>query len=434
MSLSRVVAALLAGALLLTGCGSTQAGDDGDGGSSAAGTGEDAGADESAASPSLDPGPAPRVDVVADLDAADANTVGASVNQFGFDLLGQLTDGSQNTVTSPVSVASMLAMLLAGAGGTTADAMAGTLHLDDPRDVRVGALLRELSDTTDVTLSTANALWAQEGLPFEQGYLDFVRESFGATVDETDLGSQATADEIDAWVREHTEDRIKGIARDLGLPDPAALVLVNAVYFLGTWTTQFNPADTRPEAFTLADGGSADVPLMVLREQTLPVAVRDGYTMLRLPYGADGRYGMEILLPDAGSGLPQLLSSLDAAEWSAAVAALAPEELQTVAVPKFELEWSSDLGAALTALGMGPAFQGGDFRPMSPAPQSLGSVVHKTYIRVDEAGTEAAAVTGGMTRTSAGESFRADRPFAFTISDSQTGTIVFLGAVTDPRG
>ncbi|PZF79335.1 serpin family protein [Jiangella anatolica] len=425
MSLSRPAIALLAGALLLTGCGSTTAGEDG-------GSGEAA---DSGATSTADPGPAPRIDVVADLAPADAGTVAASVNQFGFDLLGQLTDGDENTVTSPVSVASMLAMLLAGAGGETAAAMAGTLHLDDPRDVRVGALLRQLADTTDVTLAPANALWSRQGVPFEEDYLTFVRDSFGATAEEADLGAQETADEIDAWVREHTEDRIDGIAADLGLPDPqAALVLLNAVYFLGTWTTQFDPADTRPQSFTLPGGDTADVPLMVLREQTLPFVQRDGYSMLRLPYGADGRYGMEILLPDDDAGLPALLSSLDAAEWSAAVAALTPQELQTVAVPKFELEWDADLGDALTALGMGPAFQQADFRPMSPQPQALSSVVHKTYIRVDEAGTEAAAVTGGVTRMSGGQSVRVDRPFAFTISDSQTGAIVFLGAVTDPRG
>ncbi|SEE61896.1 serpin family protein [Jiangella alba] len=426
MSLPRVAGAALASALLLAGCGSAaDDGADGSGGADAAPT----------STRTADPGPAPRIDVVADLAPADAGTVAASVNQFGFDLLGQLSDGTENTVTSPVSVASLLAMVLAGAGGDTASAMAATLHLDDPRDVRVGALLDQLADTTDVTLAPANALWTQQGVPFEADYLSFVRDSFGATIDEADLGSQSTADDIDAWVRDATEDRIDGIAADLGLPDPdAALVLVNAVYFLGTWTTQFDPADTQTQAFTLPDASTADVPLMFLREQTLPFAQRDGYSVLRLPYGADGRYGMEILLPDDPAGLPQLLSSLDAAEWSAAVGALAPQELQTVAVPKFELEWDADLGDALTALGMGPAFQNADFRPMSAYPQTLDSVVHKTYIRVDEAGTEAAAVTGGVTRSSAGQSFRADRPFAFTISDTQTGAIVFLGAVTDPRG
>ncbi|SDT29299.1 serpin family protein [Jiangella sp. DSM 45060] len=430
MSLPRVAGAVLAGALLLAGCGSAA-----DHGTDDTSTGTPAAGAPSTEAPAADPGPAPRIDVVADLAPADAGTVAASVNQFGFDLLGQLSDGTQNTVTSPVSVASLLAMVLAGAGGDTASAMAGTLHLDDPRDVRVGALLDQLADTTDVTLAPANALWTQQGVPFEADYLSFVRDSFGATIDEADLGSQDTADDIDAWVRDATEDRIDGIAADLGLPDPeAALVLVNAVHFLGTWTTQFDPADTQTQAFTLPDASTADVPLMFLREQTLPFVQRDGYSMLRLPYGADGRYGMEILLPDDPAGLPRLLSSLDAAEWSAAVGALAPLELQTVAVPKFELEWDADLGDALTALGMGPAFQNADFRPMSAYPQALDTVVHKTYIRVDEAGTEAAAVTGGVTRSSAGQSFRADRPFAFTISDSQTGAIVFLGAVTDPRG
>ncbi|TDE13428.1 serpin family protein, partial [Jiangella asiatica] len=366
---------------------------------------------------------------------ADAGTVGAAVNAFGFDLLGQLTDGDDNTVTSPVSVAALLAMVLAGAGGDTATAMADVLHLDDARDVRVGALLDQLADTDDITLSTANAIWAREDFQLEDDYLSFVRDSFGATAEQADLGAQETADEIDAWVREHTEDRIDGIAADLGLPDPqAAVLLLNAVYFLGTWTTEFDPAATQDEPFTLADGNTADVPLMYLRDQELELVQRDGYRMLRLPYGQDGRYGMEILLPDADSSLPQVLSTLDAAEWAEAVAGLAPEELGTVVLPRFELEWNAELTEALTALGMGPAFAGGDFRPMSAQGQTLDTVVHKTYIRVDESGTEAAAVTGGMTRTSAGESFRADWPFAFTISDRETGTVVFFGTVADPRG
>ncbi|TDD66717.1 serpin family protein [Jiangella aurantiaca] len=431
MSLPRVLTAVLAGALLVAGCGSGPAGEDD--GSGAPGSG----AGEAATSPTAEPGPAPRIDVVADLAPADAGTVGASVNQFGFDLLGRLAAGDENTVTSPVSAAALLAMVLAGAGGDTAAAMAGTLHLEDARDVRVGALLRQLADTDDVTLAPANALWADEGFEIEGDYLTFVRDTFGATAEKADLGSPESADAIDAWVREHTEDRIDGIATDLGLPDPeAGLVLLNAVYFLGTWTTQFDPADTRDEPFTLADGGTADVPLMHLRDQTFPVTQRDGYRMLRLPYGDDGRYGMEIMLPDTDSSLPHLLSTLDATEWAAAVAALTPTEQSTVAVPKFELEWKGELTDALTALGMGTAFAGGDFRPMSPSNPVLDSVVQKTYIRVDEAGTEAAAVTGGAMRSTAvtGESFRVDRPFAFTISDSQTGTIVFLGAVTDPRG
>nr|WP_281243400.1 serpin family protein [Jiangella alba] len=373
--------------------------------------------------------------MVTELDPADTGAVASSVNQFGFDLLAQVGDGTQNTVTSPVSAAALLAMVLAGAGGRTADEMAAVLHLDDSRDVRVGALLRDLADTDDVTLSVANALWARDGYPFEANYLAFARDSFGATVDDADLGSQETADEIDSWVREQTEDRIDGIAADLGLPSgDAVLVLLNAVYFLGTWTTQFDPADTRDGGFRLSDGSTATVPLMHRTEVSVPVVQRDGYRMLRLPYGEDERYAMEILLPDEDVPLPRLLGSLDAVEWADAVAALQPAKIGDLALPRFELQWKADLNDPLRALGMNSAFDGGDFTPMSPENPFLGPVVQKTYLRVDEAGTEAAAVTGGVMLESAGQSFRADRPFAFTISDTQTGAIVFLGAVTDPRG
>jgi serpin B len=414
---TRPIAGILTGALVLAACGANapteDAPGDGDGDGVAA---------------------AARMELVADLSPADATAVGSSVNQFGFDLLGQLTDGTQNTVTSPVSAAALLAMVLAGAEGQTAQDMAGVLHLDDSRDVRVGALLRELADTDDVTLSIANALWAMDGVPFEEDYLAFVRDSFGATVDEVDLGSQEAADDIDAWVREQTEDRIDGISEELRLPDPQILlVLVNAVYFLGTWTTEFDRDDTRDGGFRLADGTTATVPFMHLTDVNPAVSQRDGYQMLRLPYGEDERYAMEILLPDDGSDLPRLLATLDAAEWAAAVAELRPQHVSELALPRFELEWKAKLNDALAALGMASAFSGG-FRPMSPAEPFLGPVVQKTYIRVDEAGTEAAAVSGGAMPSSAGGAFRVDRPFAFTISDGETGTILFLGAVTDPRG
>ncbi|TDD66715.1 serpin family protein [Jiangella aurantiaca] len=414
MSYTRLIAGILAGGLLVAACGTNASPENpsGDGAAAAA-----------------------RMELVTDVAPGDADAVGTSVNEFGFELLGQLTDGTENTVTSPVSAAALLAMVLAGAGGQTADEMAAVLHLEDSRDVRVGALLRELADTDDVTLSTANALWAQPGVPFEDDYLAFTRDSFGATVAEADLGAQETADEIDAWVRDQTDDRIDGIAEELRLPDPrAVLVLANAVYFLGAWTTPFDPGDTRDGGFRLTDGTTSTVPIMHLPTTYLPLAQRDGYQMLRLPYGEDERYAMEILLPDDGFGLPQLLASLDATEWAAAVAALEPTKIDELALPRFELEWEAELNDALIALGMDRAFGGGDFTPMSPVNPSLSVVAQKTYIRVDEAGTEAAAVTGGMMDVSAGWPFRVDRPFAFTISDSETGTILFLGTVADPRG
>jgi serine protease inhibitor len=387
------------------------------------------------------PGDAGRIDteLVAHLSDEDAGTVGDAVNAFGFDLLREVSDGNDNAITSPLSVGVLLAMVLAGAGGDTAQAMAELLLVDDSRDVRVGALLGRLADTDDVTLSVANALWANAGTPFEDDYVSFVRSTFGATLEEADLGAQETADAIDAWVGENTEGLIEGIAQELALPDPlAVLVLLNAVYFLGEWTKQFDPAMTREESFTLADGSKAEVPRMNMHQEMFGYVEGDGFRMLRLPYGEEGRYGMEVLLPDEDTSLAEMLGSLDATGWRSAVRGLVEREVAHLALPRFELEWSGMLNEPLERLGMGVAFgPEADFRPMSPTAPSLDRVVHKTYIRVDEKGTEAAAVTGGSMALSGGPDvivFRVDRPFAFTISDAETGTILFLGAVTDPRG
>jgi serine protease inhibitor len=408
----RVGAVLLTGALLLAGCGE-----------------------------SAPPGDAARIDakLVADLQPEDARVVGDAVNAFGFELMDQVGDGEPNTIVSPLSVAVLLAMVLAGADGDTAAEMAKVLHLDNRRDVRVGALLRRLSDTDQVTLSVANALWADQGRPFEDEYLTFVRRTFGATVEQGDLASQEAADAIDGWVDDNTNGLIRDIAADLGLPDAdTVLVLLNAVYFLGEWTTRFDRDQTRPAPFTDAEGRRIEVSTMHLNGQPFAYTQRDGYRMLRLPYGEDGRYGMEILLPDEGKALADLLGSLDASQWRAAVDSLAEQTVDELALPRFELRWKGKLNDALQRLGMRTAFTPGqaDLRPMSPLDLWLERVVHKTYVRVDESGTEAAAVTGGAVRVTSAQAnqtvFRVDRPFAFTISDQQTGTILFLGAVTDP--
>jgi serpin B len=403
---------LVAGAMLLAGCGAPDP-----------------------------PGDAARIDakLAADLGPADALAVSQAVNAFAFDLFGEVADGRQNTITAPLSMTVLLAMLLAGADGDTAAEMAKLLRVTDRRDPRIGAMLRKLADTEEVTLSVADSLWAGQGTPIEDDYLTFLRRAFGATAERGDLGAPGTAEKIDAWAAKNTNGLIDKIAGDLGLPDPSAvLVLLNAVYFLGEWTTRFDPGNTRPEPFAVPGGAPADVPTMHLTGEKFGYTQRDGFRMLRLPYGEHGRYGMEIMLPDDGHTLTGLLTSLDAAHWRAAADSLTEQTVDELALPRFELRWKGELTGPLRHLGMTTAFTPGQagFRPMSPAAPWLKTVVHKTYIRVDEHGTEAAAVSGGAVATSARLTptvFRVDRPFAFTISDQQTGTILFLGAVTDPR-
>lgn len=387
------------------------------------------------------PGDAGRADVelVGELSDADAAAVSQSVNAFGFDLqVALMADGGGNVVTSPLSVATLLAMVAVGAGGETAEQMAEVLNLDSVRDDRFAALLRTVSDTDDVTVSVANALWANEGAPFEEDYLGFVRDVFGATAEEVPLGDQATADEIDAWVVERTEGLIEEIAEDLGLPDPqAVLVLLNAVYFLGEWSVPFDPDLTSDQLFTLSDGSEVQVPMMYrpsAPDESVQAASRDGYEMLRLPYGDEGRFVMDVFLPSPEHDTTWLIGQLDPDERGGAIDALEEAPLD-VRLPSFELEWDATLNDTLTALGMElPFTSAADFSPMSPTNPFLSTVVHKTYIRVDEEGTEAAAFTGGAMATSMPPSFTVDRPFLFTINDTRTDTVLFLGTVEDPRG
>lgn len=381
-------------------------------------------------------GDAPDADLAAGLSSADAEQAADAVNAFGFELHGAVAQEGENAVTSPLSASVLLAMVAAGAGGDTAAEMVDVLHLDGPEDTRNAALLARLLDADDVTLAVANSLWAAEGYPFEDDYVSFVQETYGATLDEVDLGSQDSADTIDDWVDERTNGLIDEIAEDLGLPDAqAVLVLLNTVYFQGTWTTTFDEGETRDAPFTLAGGERVDVPMMRRSDPELEASAGDGFRMIRLPYGEDQRFGMEVIVPDDDVTLEELLDRLDAGVWGAAVEGLQPATFSEVALPRFELEWDANLNDALQGLGMVSAFRGGDFTPMSRENPSLDTIVQKTYIRVDEEGTEAAAVTGGVMVESAGPPpFRVDRPFAFTVSDRETGAVLFLGSVHDPRG
>ena len=277
MERSRIVSGAVSVALLSAACGGV-----------AEAPRQDAGRDE------------PAVELAGSLSSEEAADAAEGVNAFGFELHRAVAEPEENTVTSPLSASALLAMVAAGAGGSTAEEMVEVLRLEGPRDDRFAALLADLTDQSDVTLSIANSLWAAEGYPFEDEYLTFVQDTFGASLDEVDLGAPETADRIDDWVDEQTEGLIEDIADDLELPDPqAVLVLLNAVHFLGTWTTTFDEDDTRDAPFQLADGTEVEVPTMHRSDPELDTATGDGFTMARLPYGDDERFGMEVDRPFA---------------------------------------------------------------------------------------------------------------------------------------
>lgn len=384
-------------------------------------------------------------------DPEQARLVAASSNALAFDLLEKLSVAAagKNVVLSPLSISALLAMLLEGADGETAAAIAGVLHLPWGQDPAAGesaggfgTLLNYIShpDATgpDVELAIGNAIWPTVGYPLTDEFVETMTDDFRAEVAELDLGSQQAADEIDHWVAEKTRGRIQRMSDALGLPDPGAVtVLMNAVYFKGNWTHRFDKEATQPGMFTFPDGTEVTVPMMCRRGEfeVAEGALADGlgFLMLRLPYGEDQRFVMEILLP----GLPDIgrfVAGLTPEARLEAAAALAEQEVFLV-MPSFELEYEAtrELDAALQDFGMAIAYSPeSDFTAMSPRDPWLSRIAHKTYIRVDEEGSEAAGVTGGVMRESMPAELRVDRPFMFIITDTDTGVILFMGVVTDP--
>jgi serine protease inhibitor len=419
---------LLLALVLLAACGVP--GGDGDSG----GTDPDGGATSVVTTPDVEA-------VAASLSDDDARAVAEGVNALGFDLLQELAVPGENIVISPLSAAVLLALLRTGAGESAEAAISEVLGLepgaDEDADQAFAALLYRLRDTDDVELAVANALFAAPEFPLEPSFVERAGRSFEATLETADLGAPSGAERIDEWVTEETEGLITEFAEQLGLPDPqAVLVLLNAVYFKGVWTTQFDPDRTDEDgAFTRDDGTDVTVPLMHADDLRAGYRADERGTVGRLPYGDEERYAMEILLPAGGTSLDDAIAELDAEAWTSMTVDL-PEPAIPVWLPRFSNEWESSLDDALTALGMGPAYSD-DYAPMSPARPLLSTIQQKTFIRVDEEGTEAAAVTGGVGLTSAPvdpEELRVDRPFLFAITDAQTGAILFLGAIADPTG
>ena len=379
----------------------------------------------------------------ANVSAGDAAALRADNSVFAGRLLGVVGRGGGTVVLSPFSISEALAMTLAGARGETARQMEHALDFQLPSARLHGAFnaLDQALATVNrpgAVLSIANALYGQKGEPFRSAFLAILARDYGAgmrLVDFERATEQARAT-INAWVSERTRAKIPQLLSPGVLDQLTRLVLVNAVYLNAKWKSPFLKSATGPAPFH-APEGTINVPTM-RQDGTFGYLRGSGYQALELPYRG-GRLAFDVILPDpgafgtiegrvAGSGPLQLLSGLQ------------PQRV-AVGLPKLQLRTSLELGDALKALGMPLAFSPGqaDLSGIAGRPGDLyiSDVVHQAYIRVDEAGTEAAAATGVIVSASSAQvpppiTFNVDRPFMFVIRDTQTGAILFLGAVSKP--
>jgi len=375
------------------------------------------------------------------LSAAEVELI-ESDNRFAFKLFRAVNEleGTKNIFLSPLSVAMALGMAYNGAAGTTQEAMQQALELQGMtlQDVNESyqsliALLRDLDARVEFTL--ANSIWHSDLWTFEQEFIDLNRQYFDAEVAALDFASPSAAPTINDWVYDKTRGKIPEIVPD-PIPVHIIMYLINAIYFKGDWTYQFDKSRTSAAPFDLADGTQTTADMMShATDVEIDVSWSEGVHVGDFAYGG-GAYSMTILLPPTAAQLDSLIDHLTQANWSDWIGQLHSDEIR-VSIPKFTLEYEIELTDALTALGMGIAFSetDADFTRMyGGGGLFISEVKHKTFVDVNEEGTEAAAATSvGVGVTSMPMSFIVDRPFVFLIRERLSGSILFMGKVVDPN-
>ena len=376
--------------------------------------------------------------------------VAAADTAFGFRLLNavQKTIPGRNVVLSPVSATLDLSMALNGATGETRQEMLDALSLSGADIEAINTANAQLlkvirTPAKSITLSVADSLWVNNRLATLRP--DFVKQMqafYDAEIAALDFSDPSALTRINGWASQQTHDRIPRIIDRLNPAEPA--VLLNAVYFKGQWTKKFDKAQTQPRDFTLAGGTVKQVPRMAQSGRFDYFETPD-LQAIRLSFGA-GDLAMEILLPGKSSSLSALETELTPERWQDWQAHFAPRPGK-IELPRFELKSEYRLNGPLQALGMKRAFRpdAGQFTGMfAPAPGQaragdffISTVLQSTYWKVDEEGSEAAAVTATVMRAAAMRpeqpfQMSVDRPFLCAIVDRRSGVLLFIGAIYDP--
>ena len=367
--------------------------------------------------------------------------VSKALQGFSLDIFQRVVQGAkqgENVFISPTSVWLALCMTYNGASGSTADGMAKALHakgiaLDTLNADNAGLTGVLQSADPKVKLAIANSIWLRNEAEkaINPDFLDRNRASYDAMVKALQF-NDAAAKTMNQWVEDKTQGRIKDLIQPPIDPN-TVMFLINAVYFKAPWKTPFDPKKTNDGAFTASDGSEITVPFMNMEDGNVGFA-DDSLIAARIPY-ASGRLEMVAMLP-LKETLADFIKSLTPDKLQQTIG-LCKETPMSLRFPKFKLEYEKELRDPLINMGMADAFGNADFSAMS---QSMGhkllisKVKHKSFIEVNEEGTEAAAATSVEIRTTAlMQSLAFDKPFVYLIRDTQTGAILFIGTLTTPK-
>ena len=351
------------------------------------------------------------------------------------EVLGKEPQNRDKLILSPLSASYALSMLANGTGGTTLTELTDALGFSgftlDEINTYNRKLVKELGQQDNTTiLSTANSLWMLDDFQVLDSYRATLTQAYDAEVrrEERDKAKDA----INAWCSDKTNGCIPEFLKD----DPSGeVMLLNALYFKGIWTDPFREESTRTEQFTNEDGSHSKVDMMN-REDSYRFAQNDLCAIVRLPYG-NGAFALQVVLPQEGVELAQCIEALDGASWKALQESMTWEDVN-LKLPKFAIEdYRNSLMDVLKAMGVHEAFSNlADFSKLAERALAVSAVDQSIYFKLDEEGTEAAAVTGVIASTDIGPNpngvyeFHVDRPFLFLLTEKSTGSILFMGKVT----
>jgi serpin B len=343
-----------------------------------------------------------------------------------------------NIVVSPLSLNMALAMVWNGANNETRQAIQEAMGMGDYPEEEVNAWFKKLKEAllkTDPTskLALANSIWAKKGFPFRESFYDINRKWYDAKVSELDFSDPQSVDIINRWCSDNTDGLIKEMIREI--PADVVMYLMNALYFKGEWSEGFGfPKKSTADAdFRMENGQTIRVKMMNQTSQQ-PYYSDEYLALTSLPY-SNGAFRMIFVLPNDNVSFDEMTERLQTPAYAACLNGGITRDVNLY-VPRFKTECEINLNKPLTDLGMGIAFDPylADFGGMSDIPLYISEVKQKTFIEVNEEGTEAAAVTNiSMEYTSAGPpqpvTFRADRPFMFLIQEQSSGVILFIGKI-----
>ncbi len=382
-------------------------------------------------------------------------TVATRISQsFAVKLCRTLPDiNARNTCVSPLSLQSALLMAAYGAGGKTREQLACAFDIEPLADESQWESWRtylqsvqelpwwmksqyrtsfEMTEDTIAKFEVASSLWVAAGIGLRTEYLQVCAEKFFATAREIDFRSASAKEEINAWARERTQGTIPVLLSHL--QDDNLAVLANALYFLCNWESPFHPEMTSDQAFECVDGIKR-VPMMKRRENSI-YGETDQLQWTRLPY-KDPRFAMYLFLPKPGQSFAAVYDNLQHPGWSAK-----KTEVQlTLYLPRFKFGWGASVKSHLQQLGIEEAFTDqANFSRIAATPLMFTDAIHKTFVKVDELGTEASAATALIMRVGSASpppqlqqvEMRVERPFMFMLAHEETMIPIFLGAVNDP--